>query len=303
MILCIGTTPAVQRVMVFDEVRIGGVQRAKRVIEAPAGKSVNVARVLHALGRTVACTGFVGGQRGRFLQQDLDRLGIAHEFVPVEPETRMCVTVIDQTAHTHTELIEESRDVGREAWHRLHVALQHLVPRSRLVVMSGTLCPGGPVDFYARCTRLAVAAGIPCVVDATGPALLEALAAGPTVVKPNRAELSATTGLDVQDGARRLLDLGARSVVVTLGAEGAMAVDGQGMWRIRGPQVQAVNTIGSGDALAAGLAAALQDGRPIARAAALGVACGMANALTLVAGEVDAGQVRRLEQQIAVEPI
>jgi len=303
VILCIGTTPAVQRVMVFDAVRIGGVQRARQVVEAPAGKSVNVARVLQALGRTAACTGFIGGPRGRFLVEHLDRLGIAHEFVPVAPETRLCVTVIDAAAHTHTELIEESRDVGREAWHRLEAALQRLIPRSRLVVMSGTLCPGGPVDFYARCTRLAVAAGIPCIVDATGPALLEAVAAGPTVVKPNRAELSATTGLDVQDGARRLVALGARGVVVTMGAEGAMAVDGRGLWRIRGPQVQAVNTIGSGDAVAAGLAAALQDGRPIAQAAALGVACGMANALTLLAGEVDAGEVRRLEQQIVVEPM
>ena len=109
MILCLGTTPAVQRVMTFDRLHVDGVNRARLVAQSASGKSINVTRVVHTLGEDVIATGFVGGDAGAFIRKDLDAAGIRHAFVEVEPTTRTCVTVIDEAVRTATELIEESK--------------------------------------------------------------------------------------------------------------------------------------------------------------------------------------------------
>ena len=123
MIICLGTTPTVQRTMTFTQLHVGDVNRAKSVTETASGKSLNVARVLHTLGEPLIATGFVGGDSGAFIREDLTRAGIAHDFVSVGPKTRTCVTVIDEAAGAATELIEESKRVEEEAFERLSAKL------------------------------------------------------------------------------------------------------------------------------------------------------------------------------------
>src|SRR5689334_17346200 len=119
MILCLGTTPTVQRTMTFAKLTIDAVNRAIEVRESASGKSLNVARVLHTLGEDPLATGFLGGDTGQFIREDLSRSGIAHDFVTVRPRTRTCMSVIDQSVGTATELIQESSEVEADAWDRL----------------------------------------------------------------------------------------------------------------------------------------------------------------------------------------
>src|SRR5690348_10306780 len=107
MILCLGTTPTVQRSMIFHRVVIDGVNRALEVREYASGKSPNVARVLHAMGGDVLEVGFIGGDRGKFLAADLQGAGIRCRWIEVNAPTRLCTTVIDQASGTATELVEE----------------------------------------------------------------------------------------------------------------------------------------------------------------------------------------------------
>src|SRR4051812_9188797 len=90
MIICLGTTPAVQRTMSFAKLSVGEVNRAKSVTQFASGKSVNVARVLHTLGERCIATGIIGGDTGRFVRFDLDRSRIAHEFIDTPAPTRLC---------------------------------------------------------------------------------------------------------------------------------------------------------------------------------------------------------------------
>lgn len=308
MILCLGPTPAAQRVMVFRRLTLDAVNRAATTLDGAAGKSVNVAKVLHALGERPLATGFLGGDRGEFVRERLRERGIEQDFVSVPERTRQCVTVIDQAGGTVTELVEESRAVAPEAYAQLAARFERHLPRSRAVVLSGTLTPGGPVDFYRRCGERARAAGVLWVVDAQGPPLLEALAARPGVVKPNRAELAATTGHPLTDEAsvlaamRELHARGAERVVVTAGAAPTLAFDGRMAWRIAPPPIQPLNPIGSGDAFTAALVARLLRGDDLGEACRWGAAAGAANALTLMAGEVDRGQVEALVRQTRSEP-
>lgn len=307
MILCLGTTPAIQRVMVFRKLTLNAVNRAVLTSDDIAGKSVNVAKVLRVLGADVFATGFLGGERGAQLRVALAERGIEQEFVTVPAPTRQCVTVIDQTAGTQTELVEEGRPVEPAAYDELMTIVRRRLPGCQALVLSGTIPAGGPVDLYSRCLRLAHESGALTVADARGAALVEALPAGPGVVKPNRAELAATLGRELHDEAavlvamRELRERGAQRVIITAGSEPALAFDGTHFWRVHAPRLTALNPIGSGDAFTAALVWRLVQGDDLGEAVRWGCAAGAANALTLMAGEVDRAEVERLARAVRLD--
>ncbi len=309
MILCIGTTPAVQRVMVFRQLELDAVNRAVTTVDGVAGKSVNVAKVLKALGERPMAAGFLGGDRGERVQGVLAERGIETAFVRVASRTRECVTVLDQSAGTITELVEESPPVTSAEYEQLLTSIRERVPRCRAVVLSGTIAPGASPALYRVVVELAQEHGVLPVVDAQGAALTETLGARPGLLKPNRAELAATLGRELGDEAavaaamRELCGRGAQRVVVTAGKEPALASDGTKFWRVRAPRIQAVNPIGSGDAFTAGLVWRLMRGEDLGEACRWAAAVGAANALTLMPGEVSRVDVERLAAEVAVERI
>lgn len=309
MILCIGTTPATQRVMVFRKLTLDAVNRAASTLDGIAGKSINVAKVLKVLGDRPLATGFLGGARGEHIRVELAARGVEHEFIAVAAPTRQCVTVIDESTGTHTELVEEGRAVEPSDFEKLLDVIRRRVRDCRAVAMSGTIASGGAVDLYFRCTQLAHDAGALSAVDAQGPALLEALKARPGLVKPNRNELAATVGRALQDdasvmaGMRDLFERGAQRVVVTAGKEPSLAFDGRNYWRITTPRIAAVNPIGSGDSFTAGLVSRLVRGDDLGEACRWGAAAGTANAITAMAGEVNLQDVELLARETKVESI
>ncbi len=309
MILCLGTTPAVQRVMFFDRLVVDEVNRATATLDGAAGKSINVAKVLHALGEPVVATGFLGGDRGRFLLEHLCSRGIAAEFVDVPVGTRQCVTVIDRTSGAVTELVEESQPVPAEAYGALEDKIRELIPRAKAVVMSGTIASGGPSDLYARCTRLAREASAFPVIDAKGEPLARSLEAKPALVKPNRSELAWSVGRKLQDdpalvrAMEEVHERGAERVVVTSGREATLAFDGRRFWRVRNPAIEVVNPIGSGDAVTAALTSRLLRGDDLGEACRWGAAAGVANALNPMAGEIDREGVARLLPEVLIETV
>jgi tagatose 6-phosphate kinase len=309
MILCLGTTPAVQRVMRFQTVTLNAVNRAVTTLEGAAGKSINVAKVLHALGQHPIAVSFLGGDRGAFLRTTLAAEGIEAEFVEVKSRTRECVTVIDQASGAVTELVEESGPATGAEFEALLAVVRRRLSQCRAAVMSGTIAPGGRGDFYRQVVQLANAAGALSVVDAQGTALKEALEAKPGLVKPNLAELTATMGRRLKEERAvieamfELRDRGAGRVVVTAGKEPTLACEGDRVWRISIPPVAVVNPIGSGDAFTAGLVWRLVRGDDLGQACRWANAAGAANALTLMAGTVSREDVERLAEAVVVEQL
>ena len=307
MMLCVGPTPAIQRVMVFPKLTVDAVNRATQTIEGIAGKSVNVAKVLRSLGEPVLATGFAGGERGNQLLAALTSKKVDAEFVMVRTETRQCTTVIDKEAGAITELVEESQEVPTSAYEELKAVIARRIKGCPALIMSGTVTPGGPKDFYLWCTKIAKAAGALTVVDAQGPALVEALKANPGLIKPNRSELAATVGRELRDEAAVLSAIqelharGAGHVVITAGKQPTVASDGEHAWRIKSPHITPVNPIGSGDSFTAALVSRLVRGDNLGEACRWAAAAGAANALTLMAGEVNAEDVQRLVSEVRVE--
>jgi tagatose 6-phosphate kinase len=295
--------------MAFRKLTIDAVNRAVTTLDGVAGKSVNVAKVLKALGEQPVATGFLGGDRGEQVRALLEARGIEQDFVRVAPRTRQCITLLDTTAGQCTELVEESQPVTPADYEELMRVIRRRVKGCRAVVMSGTITPGGPADLYFHITQLAHEAGAMPVVDAQGPALIEALKARPALVKPNRPELAATLGRELKDEAavrsamRELCERGAQRVVITAGKDPALAFDGQTWWRVYAPRIDATNPIGSGDAFTAGLVSRLLRGEDLGQACRWASAAGAANALTVQAGEVNRSDVERLAAEARVEAL
>ena len=292
MLITLGTTPAVQKSMTFDRLVLDGVNRTADVSQYASGKAINAARVLTALNETAFTMGLAGGDAGRFLLADLDRIGVGHDFVTVEAQTRTCATLIDRAGGTATELVEESKPVPESAYAAVLARLVAHLPDAHGLLLAGSLTPGGPADFYADAVTAAKAAGTFVLLDASGEPLRRALSAKPDVVKPNRSELATTTGVVIDSDAalrgaiRRLVAQGPTWAVVTAGGGATVVSDGRDFWTVSTPPVTVVSPIGSGDSFAAGLLAGVARGQDVPQACRLAAACGAANAMTRKAGHV-----------------
>lgn len=306
MFLCIGPTPAAQRVMIFPRLTLERVNRAVTTLDGAAGKSVNVAKVLRELGAEPIAAGFVGGHWGETIVQHLKSRGIATDFVQVAAPTRQCVTVIDEATGSVTELVQESSAVLAANYEQLMTIARRQLPRCKAVVLSGTITPGGPAGFYGACVQAARSANVLSLVDASGPALMEALKFGPGVVKPNRNELAVSVGrplekeAEVAEAMRELRARGAERVVTTAGTEATLAFDGQTFWRIKAPVVKALNPIGSGDAFTAGLVWRLVLGDNLGEACRWAAAAGAANALSAMPGDLARKDIDRLLAEVDI---
>jgi tagatose 6-phosphate kinase len=230
----------------LPELRPGHAHRVRAVHTRAGGKGVNVARVLRSLGHDVLVLGPVGGATGEAVRADLDASGLAHDLVPCAGETRRTVTIV--AGGEATSLAEPGPVIAPDEW----AALEARIPDADVLVLSGSLPPGVDADAVAGLVARLSARDVPVIVDTSGEALRRA-APYAWAVKPNAEELAATTGTDDPVAGARML--GARTVVVSLGAEGLLAVTGDQVHRAAPPRVVSGNPTGAGDAVVAALAA------------------------------------------------
>lgn len=307
MIATVTLNAAIDKTYYMTGFGLGRVQRVDRMLASAGGKGINVARVASQLGESVLALGFAGGANGRFIASQLDATGIPHDFTEIPGESRICLNIVDEADRSQTELLEPGPEVGPADLARMTEAVRRAASAHRVVVFSGSLPKGCPPDTYATLVRAAREAGAFVALDTSGAPLAAAIEAQPDLVKPNEDEIEALTGrpaADVDDLAasiRSLQERGIANVVVTLGARGALAASGGRLYRVHPPRIEAVNAVGSGDAMAAGLAAGIARGLPFAETLRLGAACGAANALMPSAGQVRPDDVSRLLAQVEIE--
>lgn len=285
MILCICPSPAIDVTYHVDALHVGGSTRVSSVVRRAGGKAVNVACVLHAVGVDSHVLAPVGGQGGAEFAELLRAAGVPADLVDDPAPTRTTVTVVDASGEAST-LLEPA---ATEAWPALLARAEALVPAADVVVVSGSMPAGAPPDAPAGMIALARAAGRPVVVDTSGPALLQALRAGATLVKPNAAELAqvAPGQPDRVLAARALAAEHASTVVASLGPDGAVLAGPDGAWRARPGAALTGNPTGAGDALVAGLARGLAAGHAAPELLAESVALSAAAVLHPYAGRLD----------------
>jgi 1-phosphofructokinase family hexose kinase len=262
VILTVTPNAALDLTWRVDALTPGATHRAPTGFSRAGGKGVNVARVLHAEGHQVLALSTVGGAIGAEFESELRASGIPHRLIRVDAATRRSVALVDESRGETTVLNERGSALAPAEVETLTATAARLGRRARAVVISGSLPPGfGPEQIEALVAEL-VGAGVPVVVDATGAALLAAARAGATALKPNSDELAEATGeRDPLVGARQLLSLGARLVMVTLGGDGLVVLDRSSTpLRARLSRTLHGNPTGAGDAAVAAITAALATG-------------------------------------------
>ena len=300
MILVVGLSPAWQRTLVFEEIFPGTVNRARHVSETASGKVVNVARVGMILGAKIRVLTVAGGVRGHWLQAELRREGLDAHVVSVTAETRVCQTLL--VRDSATELVEEAGPLSATEAGSVMRAFDGDMRRAELVVLTGTVPPGCGRGFYARLVDECRRRGIRVLIDAQEAQLRNALRRRPFLVRINRHELAAATHADCGNraGVRRALNKlmrnGPQWAVVSDGAKSVYVSENLNRRPrvLTPPHVKARNSIGSGDAMMAGIAVGLRRGLSVLDSVQFGIACGAANAMTAEPGFVRVADVRRL---------
>jgi tagatose 6-phosphate kinase len=308
MILAVCLNPALQRTQIFRHLEFSRVNRAESVLHSTGGKGVNAARVAATLGADVKLLTLSGGPNGRELRSHLRGEGIPFQAVPVGGNTRICTTLLDRGNGTQTELVEESEPVTKEEAGLVQRTFERMVRRCRLLILSGTAPSGFPPSVYRRWIEAAEKLGVPSILDAPGGLAENGLSGRPWLFKPNWGEMEAIIGRPVRSGAEtkaamaRLHRMGAHHVVVTADGPTAVALADGRFYRLVSPKLSVVNPIGSGDSIAAGIAAAFLRGKPLPEALRFGMACGTANVLTPLAGTIRMSDVRKLLPKVRIEP-
>ena len=257
MIVTLTPNPSVDRTVEVSSLKLGDVSRATGGRVDAGGKGVNIAAALVAHGRPALAVFPCGGPEGEQLAHMLDQEGIATVQVPVAGSTRANITIVEADG-TVTKLNELGPALDQSEIDALIDATVVAAKRAEWVVCCGSLPPTVADDFYALVIARLSASETRVAVDTSGEALLKALTTSPDVVKPNRDELAAATGMDIVtlgdavEAARAVRDRGAGTVLASLGRHGALYFDGSRTVHAEAEVERPRSAVGAGDALLAG---------------------------------------------------
>lgn len=257
MIITLTVNPSLDRTIEVEHLVRGAVQRARASRLDPGGKGINVSRALAAAERRTRAVLPIGGSDGHELIRRLNAEGVDALAVPIAAATRSNVGVVEADGTT-TKLNEVGASLSPAEIVALTNAVVGEAAGADWVVASGSLAPGLPTGYYADLVALLRRTNVRVAVDTSGPALPAAVGAGPALVKPNREELAEASGravrtiADAVEAARQLQDRGAHTVLVSLGADGALLVDGAQVSHGEAFVAEPRSTVGAGDALLAG---------------------------------------------------
>lgn len=272
MIVTVTANPSVDRTFEVDQLLRGQVVRATRHRVDPAGKGLNVSRALHANGHDTAAVLPIGGSEGRQLLELLEGSGVTVIAVPIAGAIRSNVTVIEPDG-TLTKINEPGPTLSAAELDGLVDAASAASADAAWLVLSGSLPPGAGDDLLGDLISRGRAAGARTAVDSSGPSLAAALEASPDLIKPNASELAEISGRpletlgDAIEAARLLVRRGARTVLASLGPDGALLVADEGELHAELAVREPNSTVGAGDATLAGYLSAADDPTTALRAA------------------------------------
>lgn len=308
MILTVTLNAAVDRTLVVPSLTLGHRHRAPQSIALAGGKGINVARALRALEVPVLATGLVGGRNGDTIRAKLAQAAIPFDLVEIESPSRTSTAIVDPMNGTQTEINEHGPAVSPQEAHEFSRRLSFLMEYATAVVFAGSLPTNLDENFLVGLVRKMREEDLYTVVDTPPPVLKAALKATPSLVSPNQHEAESIVGFDFIEGEdylrglRRLVELGAGEACITSPEGHSYLTTGDGVIEVQAPKVEALSTIGSGDAYLAGLLAGLLHRKlsPV-EAVRLAAGCAAANAETLGAGVFEAQRAEELAEAVRVE--
>ncbi len=309
MILCVNLNPCVDKTLYLDRLVPETIQTASRITVTVGGKANNVARVLSAFGYEAVAMNFFGGETGKLCERLLveeDR--VRAETIWTQAPTREIITIYEEEPNRHTDIKEPSPQILPEERDELVERYGRLLDEAEFVSYGGSAPSKSVDDLPATLCRLAREKDVPFILDTYGDAFALALDERPFMVKPNIAEAKPLLGISIRDEAgeeKALEALSARAplAVLSLGSRGFLAAYEGRRYRVHSPRVATVNSVGSGDALVAGVITGLLEKKPFEETLALAAAAGAANAASPLACGIGPDDVSALVSEVRVTVI
>ena len=258
MIYTVTFNPSLDYYLKVNNIKRGAVNRASGESLIPGGKGINVSFALKELGNDTMALGFIAGFTGKAILDEINARGLANKFIEVQGQTRINVKI---KSVAETDINGEGAVIAPGDVTKLVKFLKRQLHPGDWIIISGSVPSSLPktacADFL---DELKPPKGVNIVIDASGQALTESLRHKPFLIKPNIYELCEIFGIPHTSDTRKIAECaamlqkqGARNVIVSLGADGALMVTetDQSMY-VRAARGQLVNSVGAGDTMVAG---------------------------------------------------
>lgn len=288
MIYTLTLNPSLDYLLNTSDFTVGKTNRSSQESLHFGGKGINVSYVLKQLGIQSVCLGFTAGFTGDELKKMLLSNDLACDFVKVgKGNTRINVKIKNDRI---TEVNAQGPEISSDDVDKLFEKLETLSDGDTLVIAGST--PKGQGNIYSEILEHLSHKNVRFVIDTSGQKLLDCLKYKPFLIKPNKDELSEIVGQTLENdeeiitAVRRLKDMGAVNVLVSMGGEGALLVDENNqVHRVYAYKITPVSTVGAGDSMVAGFLAGVDKGYDYALM--LGNACGAATASVEILADIE----------------
>lgn len=251
--------PAFDLVGRLARIEIGEVNTVETLGLYPAGKGINVAKVLADLGTKLSVTGFLGEENQGDFVQSFTKNGVDDQFYRVAGKTRINVKITETEADV-TDLNFLGFEISEEEWEKFTAQTQNWESQFDLVAVCGSLPRGVSPEKFALWLETLHQQGLKVVLDSSNAALTAGLNAHPWLVKPNRRELEVWAGRalnsieEVIVAAQELRAKGIENVIISMGEKGSVWINNEGVLQAQPPRCEnVVSTVGAGDSMVAGL--------------------------------------------------
>ncbi|MGC8820629.1 MAG: 1-phosphofructokinase family hexose kinase [Fervidobacterium sp.] len=308
MIFTLTMNPCLDRYIYVDELVIDDTIRAKKVVDYPAGKGIDVSRVIKELGGVSIAIALVGGDTGRKLEEMLDREGVIYSSIRVPQETRM--NVILETNKGQYRISMPGEKISVKKLQVVLEVLQALVRTGDIVVISGSLPKGVAAEFYTGIIFALKQWGATVYFDADGDKLKAGLIGQPDYIKPNLHEFQRligkqiTTVQEIISEARKVIDIHElKGILLTLGGEGAYYISKEKVLFTKTVKVNVKSAVGAGDSFLAGFVLKKTEGASEEEALKWANAAGTAAVMTPGTRLCKKSDVEKLIDKIEVQRV
>ncbi len=306
MIYTVTLNPSIDYVVNMEQLVEGMVNRVSTEHFYAGGKGINVSQILNQHGISNRALGFISGFTGNFIEGSLKEKGIDTDFIRLsEGYSRINMKI--KTTTDETEINGMGPHIPKTEIDKLYRQLDLLTADDTLV-LAGSIPATLPDDFYEKMMEHVRDRGVKVVVDATKNLLLNVLTYRPFLIKPNHHEIAEMFGVtistteDLLQYGKRLKDMGARNVLISMGGDGAILLAENGeVYRSNVPKGVVKNSVGAGDSMVAGFIAGYEKTQCYEQALRLGAASGSATAFS--SDVATAEEILALVKEIVVQKL
>lgn len=263
MLICVYMNPTIDKTVYVSELKVGGTNRADSVILEGAGKAVNAAVAAKELGMNVKVMGLSYNEDGMLIKDRLEEKSIFYDFYEKQGGSRTNTKIFDESAQMITEINEAGAPADEKTVSHVADKVVAAADKKDIVLLTGSLPPECPKDFYAQLILRLKQKNVRCALDASGEELAAGVAQQPFFIKPNIDELKQIADIqsdsleEIKRAALKLIADGIEYVAVSMGEKGAVLATKDTVLYAKSPEVEVKSTVGAGDSMVAGMLSGL----------------------------------------------